>query len=58
MISHHYEHRPEHYRFQRTTTQPPQPSQPFRGYGYDLLSLATVAAVVGLLWFMCAVMAQ
>ena len=61
MISQSHDHHPDDYLFlrgQRRYSEPLEPTGAVSGWGYDLLSLATVAAVVGLLWFMCAVMAQ
>ena len=61
MISQSYDHHPDDYLFlrgQRRYSEPLEPTDGLSGWGHDLLSLATVAAVVGLLWFMCAVMAQ
>ena len=61
MISQSHDHHPDDYLFlrgQRRYSEPLEPTDGLSGWGHDLLSLATVAAVVGLLWFMCAVMAQ
>ena len=61
MLSSSHNHHPDDYRFlrgQRRHSEPLEPTGAVSGWGHDLLSLATVAAVVGLLWFMCAVMAQ
>ena len=61
MISQSHNHHPDDYLFlrgQRRYSEPLEPTDGLSGWGHDLLSLATVAAVVGLLWFMCAVMAQ
>ena len=61
MISQSHDHHPDDYLFlrgQRRYSEPLEPTDGLSGWGHDLLSLATVAALVGLLWFMCAVMAQ
>ena len=61
MLSSSHNHHPDDYLFlrgQRRYSEPLEPTDGLSGWGHDLLSLATVAAVVALLWFMCAVMAQ
>ena len=53
-----YEHTAFRLERQRRYSEPLEPTDGLSGWGYDLLRLATVAAVVALLWVMCAVMAQ